>query len=114
MTARFKDAPVALVVQALAQLVYHLVHSIPTSAMQLQPIDSREAKADWSNFLRRVRAGEAFTITERGVPVAELIPTAANRRRTGAEAAAEMRVFMRSASNVTESFIKAAIQEGRD
>jgi prevent-host-death family protein len=32
------------------------------------------AKAGWSRLLRRLAAGEEITITNRGVPVARLVP----------------------------------------
>ncbi|HWY08039.1 MAG TPA: type II toxin-antitoxin system Phd/YefM family antitoxin [Candidatus Acidoferrales bacterium] len=38
-----------------------------------------EAKAQFQNLLRRVRAGEEITITKRGVPVARLVPVAAQK-----------------------------------
>lgn len=34
----------------------------------------RELKAHLSRYLRRVRSGEAITITDRGTPVARIVP----------------------------------------
>jgi prevent-host-death family protein len=34
----------------------------------------RELKNSLSSYLRRVREGEAFVVTDRGVPVARMIP----------------------------------------
>ena len=38
-----------------------------------------EAKAQFSKLLRRVAAGEEITITKRGVPMARLVPVAAQK-----------------------------------
>ncbi len=38
-------------------------------------IDSYDAKTKLRKILRRVEAGESFTITNRGKPVADLIPS---------------------------------------
>lgn len=50
----------------------------------LEEIGSYEAKAKLPEILRRVEAGEAFTITNRGRPIADLIPS---RARLKTEAA---------------------------
>ena len=44
----------------------------------------REVKNGLSRYLSRVKAGETITITERGVPVARLVPVE-NRLPAGAE-----------------------------
>lgn len=41
----------------------------------LEEIGSYEAKTKLPEILRRVEGGEAFTITNRGKPVADLIPS---------------------------------------
>ena len=46
-----------------------------------EEIGSYEAKTKLPEILRRVEAGESFTITNRGKPVAELIPTRAGGDR---------------------------------
>ena len=38
-------------------------------------IGSYDAKTNLSDFLKRVEAGESFTITNRGRPVADLVPS---------------------------------------
>ncbi len=43
-------------------------------------IAQRELRNDVAAILRRVAAGESFTVTVRGVPVAELVPIRAPRR----------------------------------
>lgn len=54
-----------------------------------EKIDSNEAKTRLSEILRRVEAGEAFTITNRGKPIADLIPSrASDRLKTEAAIAA--------------------------
>ena len=41
----------------------------------LIPIGSYDAKTKLPEILRRVQTGEAFTITNRGKPIADLIPS---------------------------------------
>lgn len=43
----------------------------------LKEIGSYEAKTKLPEILRRVEAGEAFTITNRGKPIADVIPSRA-------------------------------------
>ena len=46
-------------------------------------IGSYDAKTKLPEILRRVAAGEAFTITKRGKPIADLIPSrSAGRKKT--------------------------------
>jgi prevent-host-death family protein len=40
----------------------------------MKPVSVSEAKARLSALLDRVKAGETITITDRGVPVAQLVP----------------------------------------
>lgn len=40
-------------------------------------IGVRELRQNASQYLRRVAAGESFIVTDRGTPVAQLVPTAA-------------------------------------
>ena len=46
----------------------------------MERIGVREAKARFSELLRRVEKGERFEITKHGVPVAVLKPVTARRR----------------------------------
>ncbi|RLQ21212.1 type II toxin-antitoxin system prevent-host-death family antitoxin [Seongchinamella sediminis] len=46
-----------------------------------EEIGSYDAKTKLAEILRRVEAGESFTITNRGKPVAEIIPTRSSQRR---------------------------------
>ncbi len=47
----------------------------------LKEIGSYDAKTKLPEILRRVEAGEAFTITNRGKPIADLIPSRTRRRQ---------------------------------
>ena len=46
----------------------------------LEEIGAYAAKTRLPEILRRVEAGEAFTITNRGKPVADLVPSRAHSR----------------------------------
>lgn len=53
--------------------------------MSKKNIRSYEVKTNLPEILRRVRAGESFAITNRGKPVADLVPSrAASRKKTAA------------------------------
>lgn len=53
--------------------------------MSKKNIGSYEVRTNLPEILRRVRAGEPFTITNRGKPVADLVPSrAASRKKTAA------------------------------
>ena len=85
--------------------------------MQLQSIGSYETKTHLADLLRRVRDGQGFTITQRGEPVADLLPAGSSVRRAGTVAAAAMRALMLEAPlpNNLETFdIKTLIEAGRD
>ncbi len=82
--------------------------------MQLQPIGSYETKTHLADLLRRVRLGQGFTITQRGEPVADLVPVGESERRLGVQAAARMRAFMREGSLIQAVDVKALIESGRD
>lgn len=51
----------------------------------MKVVNIGEAKAQFSRLLRRVAAGEEITITNRGIPVARLVPLSAPKpkRRLG-------------------------------
>ena len=48
--------------------------------MMQEEIGSYEAKTKLPEILRRVESGESFTITNRGKPVADIVPSRAGRR----------------------------------
>lgn len=82
-------------------------------------VGAYEAKTQLPALLRKVRAGMRFTITQRGQPVADLIPTGADARGLGAAAAGRMRQFMARGSatppnSVSAADIKAMVADGRD
>lgn len=77
-------------------------------------IGAYEAKTRLPAFLRAVQVGSRFTITQRGKPVAELVPYGTTRRRAQAEAAERMKAFMRKHEPVADVNIKAMIEDGRD
>lgn len=44
--------------------------------MEAERIGVRELRQNASQYLHRVAAGESFTVTDRGMPVAQLVPMA--------------------------------------
>jgi prevent-host-death family protein len=76
-------------------------------------IGSYEAKTKLPELLRQVRRGKSFTITNRGEPVADLVPSEGARSKTKADAVEKMREFMR-ASPVYGVNIRDLLEEGRD
>jgi prevent-host-death family protein len=82
-------------------------------------VGAYEAKTHLPDLLRRVRAGQRFTITQRGEPVADLVPAGADLAQAGSDAAQRMRAFMLAARDATPPGsevvdIKALMTEGRD
>jgi prevent-host-death family protein len=82
--------------------------------MHLEPIGSYETKTHFADVLRRVREGQGFTITQRGEPVADLVPAGASVRRAGVQAAARMQTLMNEAPRLEVLDIKSLIETGRD
>ena len=85
---------------------------------QLQAIGTYETKTHLADVLRRVRQGQGFTITQRGEPVADLVPAGSGARRSSSAAAQRMRVFMQEAPDDpvagTPANLKELIDAGRD
>ncbi len=79
----------------------------------LTEIGAYQAKTHLPEFLRKVQAGSGFTITQRGRPVADLVPAGTAVRSNAAQAAGRMRQFVRNHPVVTVD-IKALIEDGRD
>lgn len=77
-------------------------------------IGAYEAKTKLPEYLRKVVAGERFTITQRGQPVAHLTPAAAAERGDTVAAARRMRAFIDRHRPTQAVDIKALIDEGRD
>ena len=46
----------------------------------LEKVGSYDAKTKLPEILRRVESGESFTITNRGKPIADLVPSRSNDR----------------------------------
>ncbi|MBK6649789.1 MAG: type II toxin-antitoxin system prevent-host-death family antitoxin [Betaproteobacteria bacterium] len=84
----------------------------------LQTIGSYETKTHLADVLRRVSAGEGFTITQRGEPIADLIPAGQSQRRRSSAAASKMMAFMQlvhSEQKVGSGVdIDALLDDGRD
>ncbi|MDX9707239.1 MAG: type II toxin-antitoxin system prevent-host-death family antitoxin [Azospira sp.] len=77
-------------------------------------IGAYEAKTRLPEYLRKVREGDAFRITQRGEPVADLVPAGTTQKHQAAQAATRMQQFMRQQQPVKGINIKALIDEGRD
>jgi len=77
-------------------------------------IGSYEAKTKLPELLRQVKAGKSFTITNRGVAVADLVPTADARSKNKAEAVERLQAYIRKFGRVEGVNIKELIEEGRD
>ncbi len=81
----------------------------------LQTIGSYETKTHLADLLRQVRAGQGFTITQRGEPVADLLPTGSSTRRGSVQAAARMRQFMQELPSPAAPLdLRQLVDEGRD
>jgi len=72
-----------------------------------------EAKTRLSELLRRTQSGESFRITQRGLPVAELVPIGLSKRMSAQGAAAQLREFMKKQPKITDLNIKALVEEGQ-
>lgn len=77
-------------------------------------IGAYEAKTKLPEFLRKVGAGERFTITQRGQPVALLIPAGAAQCSETVAAARRMRAFVDRHRSTRSVDVKALIEQGRD
>jgi len=75
-------------------------------------VGSFDAKARLSELLRQVKHGQHYTITLRGHPVADLIPSEYAVCQN-AHAAVERMLGIRKISGVSEKMITAWIAEGR-
>ncbi len=75
-------------------------------------IGSYEAKTKLPELLRQVKAGQSFTITNRGEAVADLVPTLGVRAKDKVAAAEKLKEFMLT-NPVRGANIKELIEEGR-
>jgi prevent-host-death family protein len=73
-----------------------------------------EAKTHLAELLRKVGAGQVVRITQRGKPVADLIPITSDRTELTALAAQKMLALMKGAAVQRNIDIKSFINAGRD
>jgi prevent-host-death family protein len=72
------------------------------------------AKTHLSDLVKRAGAGESFVITQRGVPMAQLVPIGSTDRLKAQTAAAKLRQFMKKRTANKNINLKVLISEGRD
>ncbi len=77
-------------------------------------VGAYEAKTHFPEFLRKVKSGVAFRITNRGEHVADLVPPGSAERQGGAKAAERMQRFVQNQTSIESIDIKALVEEGRD
>jgi prevent-host-death family protein len=77
-------------------------------------IGAYEAKTKLPELLRQVLNGKRFTITNRGKPVAELVPVGSISKRNSAAAIDRYEAFMRLNPVKGRLNIKQLIREGRE
>ena len=75
-------------------------------------IGAYEAKTKLPELLRRVEAGERFTITNRGQPVAELRPVSLGADVRVRESIAHMRDLPK-VQGISSRIVRSLIDEGR-
>lgn len=76
-------------------------------------IGAYEAKTHLSAYLRGVQEGHSYIITQRGQPIAELLPHGLPSQQNQVKAARQMQAFI-DASTAPTVDIKALLDEGRD
>ncbi len=78
----------------------------------LRKIDANEASTNFHEILLCVEAGEAFTITRNGKPIADVVPSrSGDRLKTEAAIAAVLKVKKRKISNVGLTELKETGQK---
>lgn len=75
-------------------------------------IGSHEAKNRLQKLLQQVKSGKSFTITNRGVAIADLVPSSGVKSKDKVAAAEKLKAFM-LADPVRGVNIKALLKEGR-
>jgi prevent-host-death family protein len=75
-------------------------------------VGAYDAKSRLPELLRRVRGGHRFTITVRGTPVADLVPSGLARPQNFTQAVEDMLNFDR-VKNINPADVAAWIHEGR-
>lgn len=76
-------------------------------------IGSYEAKTKLPELLRGIQAGNRYTITLRGEPVADLVPAAGGKGGDAVAAVEQMRQLMMTAPPIKGVDVRALIDEGR-
>ncbi len=76
-------------------------------------VGSYEAKTKLPELLRGIQAGNRYTITLRGEPVAELLPADGRKNADAAAAVDDMLSFMQAHRSVVGIDLKDLINEGR-
>ncbi len=80
--------------------------------MSTTSLGASEAKTHFSGLLQRVAAGEEFTITRRGVPIARLVPVVPHKEADAEAAIAALRE-LRKGNILGGLRIRDLIEEGR-
>ena len=99
----------------LSWLVYILVCirvALQGKRMKIE-IGSYQAKTKLLELLRQVKAGESFTITNRGEGIADLVPSAGAKVKDRVAAAEKLKAFMLAHPVRGVNIIKELIEEGR-
>ena len=81
--------------------------------MSKENIGLYEIKTNLPEILRRVRAGESFTITDRGDPIAELLPSRAVFRQKVAAAIDNILRMSKTTVSVSDDCLQEYRREGR-
>lgn len=76
-------------------------------------IGSFDAKAKLSELLRAVQHGERYTITLRGRPIADLVPSGSAHDQDDVHAAVEALLHLPKIRGVSSDTVSALITEGR-
>lgn len=77
----------------------------------LEEVGSYDAKTKLPEILRRVEAGESFTITNRGKPVADLVPSRSTSKLRCKTAIANIKKAKKH--EVSDSDLKKMMESGR-
>jgi prevent-host-death family protein len=76
-------------------------------------IECSEAKLRWSELLVSIQDGGRYTITLRGVPIAELVPVEDSKHFDADTAVDEMLSFMQTQESASGIDLKILRSEGR-